>query len=679
MAGKLLLRRRPDTATWSQRLVASIPWLILLGVLAVRIWSSQHSGLMYDEPVTLHIARSVAAGQLPFADFFEHHSPLPWYVLAPLASTSLWRVQRLLIALAGALALTGLFRLSRLAWGERAATIAVVLGAVSPLWHRQGNMLIHDSFLVIALTGALFGWWHALRRPTPRHWLLAGFCAGLVVLCKQTGAASALALGLGVLCFSRSARAVAAYVLGGLLTCIPLLFLYRGQYDTLFQGLLGWNLAANMYLTPNLKLKPFLNDIFWANPVLWMAGTVTALLTLRHLRRRFDGGDPRPLSAVAALIVILVLVFNWFLSRQTFGQYYLQAVPPLILLAAQGLEALSRRPIPSLGQATLGLVIVYLGILNPLMNALTPWTPDLQEKLAIARWLHQEVEDEVLWEPWVYYAYLVEKEFTFFYPFLSIHSMRDDPALPFINGKNFIHLESYLDTADVQWVVVHDPLLPGVRARLDRIFTAGPDDWQVIRSFRVTRYASEGGYQRHLWTPWWKPVVYYETVTVWRRHPRPRQGGLVGELTIRNPTGQRYLFLEVLHPGGQDVYRLDEASTVGKQYVLRWHQTGHAFFLGDDYLLIDHQSEQEWPDVMMITVAFSDSHDRLYQDIYQVRLPSDTAGRFCADCAETWQCLGWGTLSGSCERADVSDVLNLTSTAYKPLREGEIDGTTTEQ
>lgn len=669
MAGHLL-RRRPNAATWLRRLVTSVPWLVLLGVLAVRIWSSQHSGLMYDEPVTLHLAGRVAVGQLPFVDFFEHHSPLPWYALAPLAPLSVWRVQRLLVAIMGTLALMGLFLLSQVVWGKRAGLIAVVLGGVSPLWHRQGNMLIHDSFLVIALVIALIAWWYALQRSFPGRWLLVGMCAGLVLLCKQTGILSALALGLGVLCFTRSARAVAACVIGGFLVWTPVLFLYRGQYLALFQGLFGWNMAANMHLPPNSKLAPFFNDIFSANPVLWTAGAVAALLSLRYFRRRFDRGDPRPLSAVAGLIVILILVFNWLLSRQTFGQYYLQAVPPLVLLAAHSLEAAIKRPFPFLGRVALGLTVVYLGIVDPLMNALIPWTPDLQEKLAIARWLQQEMEeDEVLWEPWVYYAYLAEKEFTFFYPFLSIHSVRDDPALPFITGEENIALDSYLDSANVQWIVVHDPLLPGVYTRLNRILTAGSDDWQVVNSFQVTRYASEAGYQLHLWTPWWKPAVYHETVTVWRRHPRPRQGGLVGELTISNPTGQRYVFLEALHPGGQDVYLLDEASGQGKRYALTWHQTGHAFFLSGNHRLFYHQSEPGEPGLLVVTVAFSDRPDRSSQNVYQVRLPSGPDGRVCLDCMDEWQCVDWGTPDGSCERADIGDVLHLTATAYEPLEE----------
>ena len=83
-------------------------------------------------------------------------------------------------------------------------------------------------------------------------------------------------------------------------------------------------------------------------------------------------------------LVIFVLVFNWFLSKQTFNQYYLQAVPALILLAALALHSLFQRPLPFWGKVGISIGLVYLGIINPLANAIVPWTPDLQEKLVVS-------------------------------------------------------------------------------------------------------------------------------------------------------------------------------------------------------------------------------------------------------------------------------------------------------
>lgn len=659
---------------WSRRFVTALPWLILLVALGVRLWTSQNHGLMYDEPVTLHLVQAVAEGQTPYVDFYEHHTPLPWYVLTPLASLSVWRLQRLFMAILGALGLLGIFLLARRVWGAWVAGLALVLAAVSPLWNHQGNMIIHDAFLVVALVAALVTWWGALQRPAFGRWLLAGICSGLVVLSKQTGVLPVVALGIGTLCFTRSARAVIAYVLGGLLTCLPWVVLYFGQYEALYNGFVGWNVAANAYLPANPKFRPFFNDVFWAHPVLWSVGIVAGLAACRHLARRFERGDPRPLTAVAGLAVVLILTFNWFFSRQTFGQYYLQTVPLLVLLAAPALAWLARQPWPSVARVTLGLIVAYLAILNPVMMSLTPWTPDLQEKLAIARWLREEVKEEAIWEPWVYYAHLAGKDFTFPYAFLSIHSVRDDSTLPTIDGEGYIALEQYLDDQEIQWLVIHDPLMPAVSRRLNRILTGGADDWQLVRAYEVTRYMSESGYQRSLWTPWWEPVVFYEKVSIWQRHQRSRQGGIVGNLLIYNPGDRRYVYLEVFHPGGVDLYLLDESSWTGKAYQVRWHQTGHAFFLGEDYRLVEHRPDLENAEQLVINVSFSATSERGSQDLYRVRLPA-VEGRFCPECAETWHCPEWQGGRDTCKQVPIDDVLQLDSTAYRPLQEGAVDET----
>lgn len=657
-----------------RRLAGAVVGLILLMTLGARGWISQHHGLMYDEPVTLHLAQAVAEGQLPYVDFYEHHSPMVWYLLAPLASASVWQWQRLAMAILGWLGLLGLFILARDVWGWRVALIALVLAAVSPLWNRQGSMVIHDAFLIVALVGALASWWWALQRPTVGRWLLAGACSGLAVLCKQTGVLPVLALGLGTLCFTRSPRSVGAFILGGLLTCIPWLALYQGQYTALFNGVLGWNVAANAFLPANDKLRIFFADIFWAHPVLWTVGTVVGVAACRHFAGRFERKDPRPLAAVTGLGVVFILVFNLFISQQTFSQYYLQAVAPLALLAALGLDWLARRSLPAAGRVILGLALVQVAVVSPAMISSTPWTPDLKEKLAIAGWLREEVEDESIWEPWVYYAHLAGKTFTFSYPFLSIHSVRNDAALPTIDGQGHIPLEQYLTDEKINWIVVHDPLLPGVNSRLNRILMGGVEDWQMVRAYEVTRYASENGYQHSFWTPWWKPIVFYEKVTIWRRHPNPREGGVVGELTIRNASGQRYVYLGVFHPGGEDLYFLDEQSWEGKEYGLHWHQTGHAFVLGENYRLVYHKEESAQADPLTITVIFSDTADRTEQVAYQVRLPTVEGKGFCVECAETLRCSAGSSGDDACEPMDIEEVLRLTGTAYELLQKGTLDG-----
>ena len=41
-------------------------------------------GFLWDQTEHLHAAYLVSIGQVPYSDFFEHHHPLLWYLLAPI-------------------------------------------------------------------------------------------------------------------------------------------------------------------------------------------------------------------------------------------------------------------------------------------------------------------------------------------------------------------------------------------------------------------------------------------------------------------------------------------------------------------------------------------------------------------------------------------------------------------
>jgi hypothetical protein len=74
---------KPRTDRTSSR---SARWLVLFFVVAlvVRWIYARHGALVYDEYQHLHAAFLVAGGLVPYRDFFEHHSPLLYYVLAAL-------------------------------------------------------------------------------------------------------------------------------------------------------------------------------------------------------------------------------------------------------------------------------------------------------------------------------------------------------------------------------------------------------------------------------------------------------------------------------------------------------------------------------------------------------------------------------------------------------------------
>src|SRR3989304_3084629 len=80
--------RRDQSASAASRIplrVASVGVLLLLAFgTAMRIAYVRNSEIVVDEFEHLHAAYLVSRGQTPYVDFFEHHTPLLYYLAAAL-------------------------------------------------------------------------------------------------------------------------------------------------------------------------------------------------------------------------------------------------------------------------------------------------------------------------------------------------------------------------------------------------------------------------------------------------------------------------------------------------------------------------------------------------------------------------------------------------------------------
>src|SRR5688500_12708503 len=62
------------------------PWLVPAAVFATWPWLAANRLYDPDEFEHLHAAWCIADGQTPYRDYFEHHGPLTYYLLAPFVS-----------------------------------------------------------------------------------------------------------------------------------------------------------------------------------------------------------------------------------------------------------------------------------------------------------------------------------------------------------------------------------------------------------------------------------------------------------------------------------------------------------------------------------------------------------------------------------------------------------------
>ena len=135
--------------------------LALVAVTAGLVWVGTvlDKALDPDESQHLHAAWLVGQGQAPFADFWEHHSPLLYYLLAPLTrwlaeSPAVYLAGRALMGLTAAAALFLVYRLAvRLSPG--AAVAAVTLLAFLPRFVEHATEVRPDVPALAAWLGAL--------------------------------------------------------------------------------------------------------------------------------------------------------------------------------------------------------------------------------------------------------------------------------------------------------------------------------------------------------------------------------------------------------------------------------------------------------------------------------------------------------------------------------------------
>lgn len=128
---------RSEASLSDGRVRMPVVFLALIAFAAVvRAGVVLNTALDPDESQHLHTAWLVGEGQRPFADFWEHHTPLLHYLLAPLTwwwsdSPAVYYAARVVMTLFAAVALLLLYRLVR-RLSATAAMASVVLLAVLP-------------------------------------------------------------------------------------------------------------------------------------------------------------------------------------------------------------------------------------------------------------------------------------------------------------------------------------------------------------------------------------------------------------------------------------------------------------------------------------------------------------------------------------------------------------------
>jgi hypothetical protein len=215
-------------------------------------------GGLHDEGLNLQAAERIAAGELPYRDFWWNYGPGQPLLLAGLnaifgSSLLTWRILRVLIDVAVALLA---WRLALRHASPRVALLAWLAAAAAMAWPPSPAPTAPATALAL---GALLA---APGRP-----MLAGALAGAAAIFRpELGAAAALAAALAAERPRALLAAAAGVALAGL---APFIALSPGRW---------WDETIGFYGIQDLQRLPLVGDIEWGDPNKVLEGLFAVIL-----------------------------------------------------------------------------------------------------------------------------------------------------------------------------------------------------------------------------------------------------------------------------------------------------------------------------------------------------------------------------------------------------------------
>lgn len=240
----------------------------------------------FDTVEHIHAAWLVSEGKIPFVDFFEHHNPLLWYVLAPL--TKLFERNVVIIPIVRTIAVLSYFaciwmvyQISRRIYGKKAAQYSVLLlFCVYGIWRDIANMR-PDIFMYLFFLSGLYWFLKYMSDKKLRQLIVSYLCISISFLFLQ----KAVILGVGfavATCYFLYKKQISwrDFVLAACCACVPLVCFFGYLWYT--QSLGAWFYYNVIF---NINLQEYYGDYNNGGVahLRWLV-VVTLLIIVRYYR-----------------------------------------------------------------------------------------------------------------------------------------------------------------------------------------------------------------------------------------------------------------------------------------------------------------------------------------------------------------------------------------------------------
>ncbi|MBU0762305.1 MAG: glycosyltransferase family 39 protein, partial [Candidatus Altiarchaeota archaeon] len=145
----------------------------------------------FDETENLHASWLVYRGYIPYRDFFEHHTPLTWYVLSPLFNFYMDDIRILntgkqIMLLISFLDLLIVYSISRQYMGVKPSLLAVTLLATQYNFFLNMSKIYNEAFLIFFTLLSFRFLLAGLKNKSNTWFFLAGTAMGIGFGFKQT-------------------------------------------------------------------------------------------------------------------------------------------------------------------------------------------------------------------------------------------------------------------------------------------------------------------------------------------------------------------------------------------------------------------------------------------------------------------------------------------------------------
>jgi len=281
-----------------------------------------------DETFLATQAQVIRNGGSLYEDATDRKPPLVPYLYAATfaiaGSTALWSVR---VAAMLAVAITALLLAAeaRRRWGERAAWMAALLfvGASVAFAPQDGQAANFEVFMLPAMTAAVL----LAARDRPRA---AGWAVALATLAKQTGAATLIPV-LYLVWRARGRKGLLA-TLGAFAIPLAVVALLVGPADLVF-----WAATGNGSYFGLGSATAYVAGLFAVMTFAFIACNLPIVWTVPSAWRRRTSGVDTDLWLWLLSAAVSVAV-----GLRFFGHYYLQLLPPLVLISVSSLVSRPR-------------------------------------------------------------------------------------------------------------------------------------------------------------------------------------------------------------------------------------------------------------------------------------------------------------------------------------------------